>query len=146
MDINDPAVSLTFVLDPALTFKVLLRVRTRCSLSLILSFLQRLMKDTLKSRWEQGLNWPVGDILISLRWTNNLLISSDVFSKCNQTKNMNSKKLQDGWLLFTGSCVNWLSMVPPIANNTKMYVCKLCHWRCTFLYVFTPATVVSNMI
>lgn len=61
----------------SLTFKVLFKARTRCSLSLTLSSLQRLMKEDLKSRLVLGCGAPVGDRLACLRWRYNISISSD---------------------------------------------------------------------
>lgn len=50
------------------TFKVLLSVLMRCSLSLTWWFLQRFMKEALNSLFVDGLRSPIGDRLASFRW------------------------------------------------------------------------------
>lgn len=60
------------------TFKVLLSVLMRCSLSLTTWFLQRLMKEALNSLFVDGLRSPIGDRLASFRWMYSFSISSDM--------------------------------------------------------------------
>lgn len=62
------------------TFKVLLSVLMRCSLSLTTWFLQRFMKEALNSLFVDGLRSPIGDRLASFRWMYNFSISSEMFT------------------------------------------------------------------
>lgn len=62
------------------TFKVLLSVLMRCSLSLTTWFLQRFMKEALNSLFVDGLRSPIGDRLASFRWMYNFSISSEMLA------------------------------------------------------------------